>query len=410
MAPQPVAAKDRIASIDVLRGVAVLGILVMNIQDFSMIGAAYWNPTTYGDLHGLNYAIWLASYVLADLKFMAIFAMLFGAGIVLMSAHVEAAGRRPAGLHYRRMGWLILFGLLHAHLLWSGDILFSYGMCGLLVYPLRKLRPAVLTCVGLLLMAVAPALMVAVAHLPPAALQGLREGMWQPPAADVAKELATYRGSWRGQLSDRIGDSLAVETLFFCFWTVWRVGGAMLIGMALFKLGVFSAKCRPQVYWSMIAVAVLGGIPAILYEVHRNFVVHWDFVRAFLYGSQWNYWASLAVALGWVGGAMLAAHTPAAQRFAAVGRMAFTNYIMQTVICTTIFYGHGLGLFGKVERTGQFAIVIAVWALELAWSPIWLARFRFGPLEWLWRSLTYWKREPMRLISNSSSSSAPAKK
>jgi uncharacterized protein len=83
---------------------------------------------------------------------------------------------------------------------------------------------------------------------------------------------------------------------------------------------------------------------------------------------------------------------------------------MQTVICTTIFYGHGLGLFGKVERTGQFAIVIAVWALELVWSPIWLARFRFGPLEWLWRSLTYWKLEPMRSTTDSISSSAPAKK
>ena len=172
------------------------------------------------------------------------------------------------------------------------------------------------------------------------------------------------------------------------------------MGMALFKLGVFSAACRPRVYRWMIGVAAFGGIPAILYEVHRDFAVGWDFVQAFLIGSQFNYWASLVVALGWVGAAMLATKAAAlarpVQRLAAVGRMAFTNYIMQTVICTTIFYGHGLGLYGKVDRTGQFAIVLAVWAVQLAWSPAWLRRFRFGPLEWLWRSLTYWRREPMR--------------
>ena len=407
MTPQPVAGQDRIVSMDVLRGVAVLGILVMNIQDFSMIGAAYFNPTASGDLHGLNYEIWLVRHILFDLKFMTIFAMLFGAGIVLMTTRVEAAGRKPASLHYRRMVWLILFGLLHAHLLWSGDILYSYGMCGLLVYPLRKLRPATLIVAGLLLMAIVPALLTAVAHLPPRELQSLREQMWQPTPADTARELATFRGGWRKQMGTRIGDSLGVEIVYFPVWTVWRVCGVMLVGMALFKLGVLSAACRPRVYWWMIAAALLGGIPAILYEVHCNLAVGWDFVQAFLYNSQLNYWASLAVALGWVGATMLAPKWAAP---AAVGRMAFTNYIMQTVICTTIFYGHGLGLFGKVERTGQFAIVIAVWALELVWSPIWLARFRFGPLEWLWRSLTYWKLEPMRSTTDSISSSAPVKK
>jgi uncharacterized protein len=268
--------------------------------------------------------------------------------------------------------------------------------------------------VGLLLIAVAPVLMISAAHLPPAELQGLREGFWQPTPAAAARELATFRGGWRGQMGTRVSDSLGVETAYFWVWTVWRVGGAMLIGIALFKLGVFSAACRPRIYWWMIAAAVFGGIPAILYEAHRSFALNWDFVKAFLYGAHWNYWASLVVAMGWVGAAMLASKTPAfapaARRLGAVGRMAFTNYIMQTVICTFIFYGNGLGLYGRVQRTGQFAIVMAVWAVELVWSPIWLAHFRFGPLEWLWRSLTYWKREPMRSTVDSSSSSAPAKK
>jgi uncharacterized membrane protein YeiB len=126
--PQPVAEKERIVSIDVLRGFALLGILPMNIQYFSMISAAYFNPTAYGDLHGTNYLVWLLSHLLADEKFMTIFSMLFGAGILLTTGRIEAKNGPSAPLHYRRMGWLILFGLAHSYLLWSGDILFSYGI------------------------------------------------------------------------------------------------------------------------------------------------------------------------------------------------------------------------------------------------------------------------------------------
>jgi uncharacterized protein len=118
--PQPVAEQERIVSIDVLRGFALLGILPMNIQYFSMISTAYMNPTAYGDLTGANYWVWMLSHVLADEKFMTIFSMLFGAGILLMTSHVEATGKPSAALHYRRMGWLIVFGLAHAYLLWSG--------------------------------------------------------------------------------------------------------------------------------------------------------------------------------------------------------------------------------------------------------------------------------------------------
>ena len=146
--PQPVTEKERIVSIDVLRGFALLGILFMNVQSFSMISAAYWNPTAYGDLRGANFLVWLFGHVFADEKFMAIFAMLFGAGVLLMTRRVESAGRPSAALHYRRMGWLTLFGVLHGYLLWMGDILFSYGMCGLAVYLCRKLRPRTLLVVG----------------------------------------------------------------------------------------------------------------------------------------------------------------------------------------------------------------------------------------------------------------------
>ena len=167
----------------------------------------------------------------------------------------------------------------------------------------------------------------------------------------------------------------------------------MLVGMALFRLGLFNGTCSRRTYGMLVAAAVFVGIPVTLYGTWRDFASGWDFVYSFFYGMQINYWASLPVAFGWVGAVMLA---PRFAALAAAGRMAFSNYILQTLICTLIFYGTGLGLMGNVERTGQFAIVAGVCTLELALSTWWLRRFRFGPLEWLWRSLTYWEIEPLR--------------
>jgi uncharacterized protein len=406
--PQPVAEKERIVSIDVLRGFALLGILPMNIQYFSMISAAYWNPTAYGDLHGANFWVWLLSHVFADEKFMTIFSMLFGAGILLMTSRVEAAGKPSAALHYRRMGWLILFGLAHAYLLWSGDILVAYGMCGLLVYLCRRFRPRTLLVMGVLAVAVASASMAAYGlwsqRWPPAQVQAAREQLWMPTPAMAAKEIAAYRGSWAAQMSFRVPDSRQMETIFFVAFTFWRVTGLMLVGMALFKWGVFSAKRPSSFYRMMIAFGLLIGIPVTLYGTYRDFATGWDFLYSFFYGMQFNYWASLLVSLGWVGAIMLASKAAAlvslTRRLAAVGRMAFTNYIMHSVVCTTLFYGHGLGLIGKVSRVGQLAIVLVIWAVQLVVSPIWLRYFLFGPLEWLWRSLTYLQWEPLRRNSS----------
>lgn len=401
--PQPVAEKERIVSIDVLRGFALLGILPMNIQYFSMISAAYQNPTAYGDLTGVNYWVWLLCHVLADEKFMAIFSMLFGAGIFLMTSRIEKAGKPSAALHYRRMGWLTGFGLAHAYLLWSGDILVTYGLCGLAAYLFRKLRPRTLFVVALIFISVAPGVLTAYGvwsrHWTAHDLQIATEDLWKPTPTEAAAEIGSYRGTFTDEMKYRIPDSVRMETQFFLGFTFWRVTGLMLAGIALFKLGVFSARRPAALYWIMIAVAVCIGIPVILYGTHRDFARGWDFRYSFFYGAQFNYWASIVVSLGWVGAMMLASKVAAllalTRRLAAVGRMAFTNYIVHTIICSTIFYGHGFGLFGKVERIWQLVVVIAIWALQLLVSPIWLKYFLFGPLEWLWRSLTYWQLEPL---------------
>ena len=398
----PVAQGARIDSIDVLRGVALLGILVMNVQSFAMPQAAYFNPTAYGDLEGANLYVWVAGRMLADQKFMTIFSMLFGAGIVLMAGRAEARGDGRQ-VHYRRMGWLLVIGLLHAHLFWSGDILFLYAVCGMLVSPLRRQPPGRLLAFGAVLLAVASAYSVgsglSLPYWPEEARASFASSVWQPTPEMLDAELAAYRGGWLDQQPARSAGAFAFETFMLITWGVWRAGGLMLIGMALFRREVFSARRSPRFYAGLIAVAVAVGLPLQAYGIALDFARGWP-VWSFFVGMQLNYWPSIAVSLGYVGLVMLACRTAAlrglTRPFAAVGQTALTNYLLQTILCTTIFYGHGLGWFGSVDRVGQVGVVAAVWAVQLIASPLWLRRFRYGPAEWAWRSLTYGARPPLR--------------
>ena len=405
----PVAESERISSLDVLRGFALLGILVMNIQSFAMVGAVYDNPTAYRPPQGANLVVWLLSHLLADQKFISIFSMLFGAGIVLMSEKAERVGTRPRPLHYRRMGWLILFGLLHAYLLWYGDILYAYGMCGLFVYLLRRKSPMTLVSWALVLAAIGSLIAVGLGvlwlpHLPADVRADFIEDNWLPSSQDIAEEVAEYRGSWIAQMSDRVPVAFDIETSLFLRLYVWKTSSLMLLGMALFKLGALQARWSRGRYLALVGAGLTVGIPLTLFGVAQNFAKHWDVEYSLYFGEQYNYWGSYLVALGWTGLVMLwcrSSRAPALkERMAAAGRMAFTNYILQTVICTTIFYGSGFGYFERVPRTGQILIVFAVYAAQLAIAPLWLRHFRFGPLEWLWRTLTYGKRQPFRRVAS----------
>jgi uncharacterized protein len=399
----PTAPSERIIAIDALRGFAVLGILVMNIQSFSMIGPAYLNPTAYGDLTGINRWVWILSHLFTELKFMSIFSMLFGAGVLLFTQRIEARGRRAAGLHYRRTLWLIVIGLAHAYLLWYGDILVKYGMCALLLYLFRRVRPKRLLIVGLAVLSVSSLLYfmfgLSMPYWPPESTRGLLDA-WQPSAERTALIVSAYSGGWLEQMTQRVPGALMMETMVFMIQTGWRAMGLMMVGMALFKWGVLSAQ-RSKRFYARLAILGLGlGLPVVAYGIVRNFAVGWSMGYSFFLGSQFNYWGSIGVSLGYVAVFMLVSRssrfTGITRRLAAVGRMALSNYLLQTIICTTIMYGHGFGLFGRVERWHQALIVIVIWIIQLAVSPVWLSHFRFGPAEWLWRTLTYWKPQPMR--------------
>jgi len=399
----PTAPSERIIALDALRGFAVLGILIMNVQSYSMIEAAYINPTAYGDLTGINRWVSVLSHLLADGKFMAIFSILFGAGVVLMTGKVEAKGRSAVGLHYRRTLWLIVIGMIHAYLLWYGDILTAYGVCALLVFLFRKVSPKWLLVIGLISVSVASLLYLSfgfsLPYWPAESYQNVLQA-WQPGAEKVSQEISSYQGSWLEQMSHRVPAALMFQTFLFMIWVGWRAGGLMLVGMALFKWGLLTAQRSKRFYSRLTAIGFLPGFPLVIYGMARNYQANWSFDYSMFIGNQFNYWGSILIALGYIGVIMLICKSihlsKLTGRFAAVGRMALTNYLMQTIICTTIFYGHGLGFFGRIERGGQILIVFIVWILQLWLSPIWLRYFRFGPAEWVWRSLTYLRLQPVR--------------
>ncbi len=427
---EPVAEPERIAAVDTLRGFALLGILAMNIIAFALPDAAYGNPLIAGGFAGADYVAWLTNHLFFELKMMSIFSMLFGAGLVLMADRAEARGGTPRGIYYRRVLWLLVFGLAHAYLLWWGDILYSYAVCGLLLYLFRRRSPKVLITLGLLVTLVAIPLGIgfsfSIAQLKEKAAQAesaIAAGRTQqelsqeqrdalagwnemranfdPTPAQLAKEIETYRGGYAGIFKHRAPSVFMFQTIFFIAFIFWRVAGMMLLGMGLMKLGVFSAKCSTRFYALCALIGYGVGLPLIAYGA-RELVAHqFAFDYVFRVGSYFNYVGSMLVALGHVGAVILVYQarllTWLTTRLAAVGRMALTNYLTHSLVCTTLFYGYGFGLFGTINRAGLFGVVVAIWIFQLAVSPWWLRRFRFGPAEWVWRSLTYWRRQPMKL-------------
>lgn len=383
---------SRILSLDIIRGAAVLGILIMNIQSFSMVSAAYLNPTAYGDLTGINKTVWIVSHVLADQKFMSIFSMLFGVGIILFSDKVEKKGYRPVRFYYQRLFWLFTFGLIHGYLFWHGDILVAYAVCGALAFVFRKLPPWVLLALGLIVMAI-PSFNYwlfgrSMEMWPQEAIDSIN-ATWAPNAGVVEKEISALRGGIADQLKWRIPETFKMETFVFMIWLGWRAFAMMLIGMSFFKLGMFSVGLTKKLYSILALITLPIGYLLIIYGVNTNFAAHWSVEYSMFFGWQWNYIGSISVAVGYVSVLMLLTKYFRMGLLAKVGKLAFTNYLLMTIIGTTLFYGHGFGLFGTIDRLGQLMIVLVIWIFLLFFSWIWLRFFYFGPAEWLWRYLTY---------------------
>jgi uncharacterized protein len=394
---------ERILSLDLLRGFAVLGILIMNIQSMSMIGAAYINPTAYGNLIGLNKWIWILSDLFANSKFMSIFSMLFGAGIILFTDRAIEKGRRAGPLHYRRNFWLFVFGMIHAYLIWYGDILVTYSLCACLAFVFRKKKPKTLLISSILFFIVPIALTTwsgqTIKYWPEESYNQNMES-WMPVQETIDAEITAMQGNWIEQMDKRVPGAIFMQTFLFFWQTFWRVMSMMLLGMALYKWGIITAKKSNVFYIKMAVIALVIGFFFTGSGIIQNFRHNWSMEFSMFAGSMYNYMGSVGSALGYIALVMLLAKSAKFLKFnhviSSVGKMAFTNYILMSILGTFIFYGHGLGLFGKVERTGQILFVFGIWVILLILSPLWLKKYQYGPLEWLWRVLTYWRLQPMK--------------
>ena len=406
--------RDRIFALDVVRGVAVMGILAMNIYAFALPGGAYFNPTAYGGDEGLDWLAWAFNFVFVDSKMRGLFSVLFGASTLLVMERALASARRPAIAHFSRMAWLLVFGLIHFYFIWWGDILVLYAMCGALLFFFRNLSVKALRrwAVGLLTVAFlfmgAQALGLQMAQsgmTPPETSAELKpviakiEGFFGASDARVQKDLTHHRSDYDTIMRERLEEKTAKP-----FQAALQMGmetlGLMLIGMALFKSGMLTGQWEPARYrrWAIRCFTI--ALPPLFLLTFYQVSSGYDGIAIFATSLAWSMPFDVIMTIGWAALIMAVARrfsaSNATHRVGAAGRMAFTNYLMTSIVMTTIFYGYGLALYGEVGRAALYLFVIGMWAAMLLWSKPWLDRFHYGPLEWLWRSLSRFSPQPMR--------------
>ena len=389
----------------------MLGILAVNIAGFAGPTQATLSPNIPVPGSTADEAAFAFIFVAFEGKMRALFTLLFGASMLLFVERAEAAGRDGTALQYRRLGWLLLFGLLHYLLLWWGDILFVYAAIGLLALRFRNAEPKALVAAALLLFAGWHGYGAVVAHPGVNSEEQVRLGEARPALIaeeakqtsevrkEAAREIARYQAPFVEQIKDKILNRpfWQVGMTMFTFGETFPL---MLIGMALYRSGFFSGAWPRRRLWQLAGGGLaLGLIPTLL-------VLGWVWPRHFPIQAMtaatffWTALPHLTMALAYAALLMLAAprllQTTLGKRIEAAGRMAFSNYLGTTLVMTAIFYGWGLGLIGTVGAAGQMLFVALGWALMLGWSKPWLTRFRQGPLEWLWRSLTERRRLAFR--------------
>ena len=375
-------------------------------------------------------------YVLFDGKMRGIFSIMFGAGsyYLVSRAVSRGAGIKAAEVYYRRTLWLMVFGIVHAYLIWHGDILYPYALLGLILFPLHRARPkGLLITAGVCVLCMTgwsvyqgfdlrktyrlamEAEKAAAEHKPLTDEQKSAQGSWEeqrkyfnPTAEVLKKEREIYSGSYLHLVAKRAGlVSHWHGTAFYL--SGWDMFTMMLIGIAFAKTGVLSASRSYRFYTSMLAGGYAIGLPIGAIAAWLAYKQSFEPMQTVFVFSTYQV-ARVAMTLGHTAALLLICKAGLLaglqSRLAAVGQMAFSNYIAHSLIYGFVFYGYGLNLFNRLERYQLYYVVLGMWVFSLVASPLWLANYRFGPLEWCWRSLTYWKRQPMRLVQETAPSGA----
>ena len=428
----PVSQEERIIILDGLRGIAILGILLMNIPGFGLPYPAIFDYSL-NQQSSVNYFFW---YVFGPGVFegsqRAIFSMLFGAGAIIFVSRLEkrAPGLMPAELFLRRQLWLLVFGLFNAYvLLWFWDILYSYAICGIILFAFRRLAPKYLLIASgicLLLMTArenrdlykqksiiskgekVAAIDTTQVRLTDkqkeqlSAMEGLKErAKPESKKKNYENDRRAVTGTYAEIYESRSNRAEDGETHGMFHFLIWDVLLFMFMGMAFFKLGILQGEAKTSVYVWMSIIGLVVGLPLSYlfvtndvnhqfnwYEITRSKKFEFYELQRFVHSIGIFGLIMLMYKSGWFKWLF--------NLLRPVGQMAFTNYMMQSIMCGIFFYGVGLGYFGKLEIHQLYYVVGIVWIMEIIWSHIWLRYFRFGPLEWLWRSLTYWKKQPMK--------------
>jgi uncharacterized protein len=403
-------APDRILTLDLIRGVAVMGIFSVNVVAFAMIEAAYFNPPVFG-FHSLaDKLMWFGNFVLIDGKMRSLFSILFGASMLLVAERAERDGQSAAAVHYRRMIVLLLFGLAHFYLLWFGDILTSYAVTGMVAFLFRRAPLPALVALALTTYCAAFFLSAAEAaafadQVANAYASGHPEwiGYFGPTAETIRHDL-TVHSSFAAYVAEMTGPRLwnpadIVQSLFP------ETFALMLIGMAGYRSGFLTGQWSQEAYKRIALGGIaMGGIVSLALAV-------WVWRTGFALPhtanalENWSMPVHPVMALGYAALIILAVHKGGwvIGRLAAVGRAAFSNYLGTSILATVIFNGSGLGLYDRLSRAQCWLLAPLFWLLMLLWSKPWLDRFNYGPMEWAWRSLARGKFQPMRKTSLSRS-------
>ena len=396
----PPHAHQRILALDVLRGIAVIGIVGMNVHAFALPGPAYYNPLSYGGTGPVDYWVWLGSFVFIEDKFRTLFAMLFGVGCLIL---LEKGGAHPWRAHYARMAVLFVIGLVHAILLASNDVLRAYALAGLALPLLAGLSARALVSVGVGLILVHLALGLAVLGAPLADFHMKHSGtdalLWaerqfgREPAAiamlldqggeGLAERIARRTNGIPAQLKT-LAASLPLNL------------SAMALGIGLWKAGMLKQQWRAFLLQRLAAGSALVALPGLLllaaWLVAKGFPAALVGPVALVLSAPFDTLLGLsyaALVMAFVSRGNEAephAQTLVSRTLAAVGRLSLTNYLMTSVILAAIFAGWGLGLFGEVTRWQAFALGFVPVAAMLAWSQLWVSRFGQGPVERVWRA------------------------
>lgn len=409
LAGSPSSGGTRIAALDALRGLAVIGIVPMNVIAFSMPPAAYFNPRAYGGDGPLETALWGLSFLLIEDKFRALFAMMFGAGVAML---LDKAGQHPLRDHYARMLVLLAIAVIHAIMLANNDVLRSYAVAGMLLPLAAGWRVRTLLLAASAIMAAQLAVSggfawdwlaywyerASGALVDPAAqLQAERDYGYNPQAIAAAAERAGEG------LGERILRRLtqAPQQISFVAASLPSTVAAMLAGIALWRSGLLAGQWEARralalaARCAVIALPVLAGLAA--WSIATDFDPIVTTANALVWSAPFDLllgigWSALAMAL--FGGALRG--TSLTIRLAAAGRMALTNYLATSLIFAVLFMGWGFGLYGQFSRGQALLLGLIPVTAMLLWSPPWLAHFRQGPAEWLWRSLASGTRLPFK--------------